>query len=189
MALNPNDPTQPSFIWAKDFTRPIGRLCLRAQGETVRLWAEAFGSAAKIGEFWGLVHGVVRVGEDATRQLSDGLLNPVAVFRGLKRPLHNITSDADAHVYIYIMNPDATYRFPIRDRFAGGELERLQPPMESVFATYVTFQQNHIDEECGLVAQGVQPVGLVVGWEWLEASMRTPSLPYDYDSRFDAKVF
>src|SRR5205823_10224689 len=97
MALNCNDPNKPNIIWAKDFTSPVGRFRLRADGNTVRFWAEAFGSEAKMGEYAALVHGVM-VDAGQRVQLSDGLLAPVAVFRGLKRPLHNLTSDADRAV-------------------------------------------------------------------------------------------
>lgn len=188
MALNCNEPEKPSIIWARDFNEPVGRFPLRAHGQTVRLWAEAFGSEAKMGEFAGLVHGVT-VEQGSRVQHSDGLLAPTAVFRGLKRPLHNLTSSADQLVYIYITNPPWTFKLSRQRRHEDAPLERLPPPITSVFATYVTFEQDQIDAEFVDVAQREQPVGLVVGWEWLEASNRTPNLPYDYDFRFDARVY
>jgi hypothetical protein len=141
-----------------------------------------------MGEYWGLVHGVSLDADGEKRQMSDGLLSPVAVFKGLKRPLHNLTSDADRKVFVYFSNPQNTFNYPRANQYSGGPLERKPAPIDSVFAVYVTFDRGHIDAECGSMSQDDQPVGLVVGWEWLEASSRVKSLPYDYDSRFDARV-
>jgi hypothetical protein len=188
MALNRNDPEKPNEIWAKDFSKPVGSIPLLAEAATIRLWLEEFGSEAKMGEFAGLVHGVWRDPDGANRQLSDGLQAPVAVFKGLKRPLFNVSDDADRRLYVYITNPSTTFRYPRAGQYSGGALESAPQPLESVFATYVTFERDHIDAECVGLLSEAQPLGLVVGWEWVERSPRAPSLPYDYDSRFDVRV-
>lgn len=188
MSINSNDPLKPNLIWAKDYGMPVGRVLLLAEPETVRTWAESFGSEAKMGEYAGLVHGVIVGDEGEKRQLSNGLLAPKAIFRGLKRPLYNHSLDADKSVYIYISDHRFTYRYPLRNKFSGGPLERLDAPFNSVFAAYVSFELGHIDVESAGMAEGTKPKGLVVGWEWLEESGKVSGLPYDYDSRFDARV-
>lgn len=186
--FNKNDPAKPNLIGARNHLAPFDEILLATDAETLRIWAAEFGSGAKIGEYAGLVHGRWAEPDGSIRTLSNGLFTPKAIFRGLDRPLFNHVEDADKSIFIYITNPNSTFRYPLSKKYEAGPLEELPAPPNSVFATYVCFQQAIIDELSQHVLAGAQPAGLVVGWEWLEQSPKMPSLPYDYDSRFEARV-
>ena len=186
--FNNNDPSKPNLIGARSFRPPFDRIQLSADGETVRIWTEEFGSESKMGEYAGLVHGRWQMPDGSVKSLSNGLFSPTAIFLGLDRPLFNMVADADKSVAIYITNPAHTYKYPLSQQFSGGPLEELPPVPNSVFATYVCFQQGVLDGLSLDVVAGARPAGLVVGWEWLEQSAKSPSLPYDYDSRFEARI-
>lgn len=196
MAINPNDPAKPKRVYARDPFSPVGRVSLLVDGETVRAWMSAFGSEAKLGEFVGLVHGVV-LDEHARRcVLTDGLLRPKAIFVGLNRPLHNYSADDDKVVHIYITNPGKNFRYPLENKHGADAVEPAPVPITSVFATYVTFDPDYIstlrnqilDKAPPDESSGNAPKGVILGWEWLEESAENPGLPFDSEDRFDGRL-
>ena len=196
MTFNPNDPAKPKLIFARSTSREGRPVLLRVDGETVRSWMAAFGSEAKLGEFVGLVHGVVLDAEGHKIVLTEGLLNPTAIFLGLNRPLHNHSLHDDQAVHTYITNPGRNYRYPLRNKHGAGSVEAAPVPIASVFATYVTFDANYIealnnrilDKEGEDESKGEAPKGMIIGWEWVEESEINSGLPYDSESRFDRRV-
>ena len=100
--INPNDPARPKMIYAKHPSLPAARILLAVEGETVRIWMEEFGAESKLGEFCGLVHGVIFENDERT-VVSEGLLRPHAIFKGLRRPCHVSDMNHDRDVYVYIL--------------------------------------------------------------------------------------
>jgi hypothetical protein len=99
-----NEAGNPRWVWAKTPIGP-GFIKLIIHPLTFQKMVD-FGSKAKIGEFWGLVHGNCGPMPEGFEPVhTDGLKLPASIFRGLKRPLHHITGHAGNQVIIYVTNP------------------------------------------------------------------------------------
>ena len=179
-----NDPDKPNLVHALHPHNRGKYILLRVAPETIRIWAHWFGSEAKIGEYVGLVHGNFLGSVRGTT----GLLKPTAIFKGLRRPLHHVTMNADHDVYIYVTNPEQNYCYPIRNRFGDSNVEFAEKPIQSVFTTFVSLLKDHIDATMGGMADKDSVDGVVLFWEWTEASAKDESVPYDSETRFDQRV-
>jgi hypothetical protein len=147
------------------------------------------GSKRKLGEYWGLVHGNPGPMPDGFAEVqTEGLKEPHAIFRGLKRPLHYLHPDADADIFIYVTCPDWTYYY--RPSRHGDAVMPEIKPISSVFTTFVTFHGLHVDAALGAVEKTApdRPTGVVLFWEWTEADPRDPRLPYDSGSRYGSRM-
>ncbi|GEM_PF-1772234 len=130
---------------------------------------------AKIGEYCGLVHGnVEEANPTCDMQGTNGLLDSFALFKGLKRPFKDTGHDGE--IYIYITNPKHTYIYPEKDRYSVVGPTRLSQPIDSVFATYVSFKEDKTS-------------GIILDWEWVLADKRCNTLPAFYDVRYDERIW
>lgn len=141
------------------------------------------GSMAKLGEYMGLVHGRFPDGEYPPG--TTGLLKPVRIFRGLKRSLDLGFGQVGSEVMTYVTNPARNYRYV---RGHGGDTIREVPvPGNAVFTTFVSFNPQILDAIPQSVHQTAsQPIqGVVLHWEWTEASPTDPRLPIEHDARYE----
>lgn len=119
---------------------------------------------------------------------TSGLKKPVAIYKGLKRPMHFITGHADSQILIYITTPKYTYRF--KSTNSGNGLLKMQKPAQSVFTTFVSFALEHIDDARANVPQDEPEdiAGVVLFWEWTESSRSDSSLPFDAETRYSQRL-
>jgi hypothetical protein len=180
-----NDPEKPLFVWAR---RPVVApewVYLYAHPTTLGKWL-SMGSMAKLGEYMGLVHGRFPLSEGKDFPSgTTGLMRPTRMFRGLKRPLNDGIANADSEVVVYVTNPPRNYRWI---RGIKEDLIREAPiPSNSVFTTFVSFRPELIDAVRQNVRDGLPNTvqGIVLHWEWTEASQKNPRLPYDFEQRYE----
>ncbi|MGH6822730.1 MAG: hypothetical protein ACRECP_04075 [Methylocella sp.] len=183
-----NEIGNPHWVWAR---RPLEPdfVKLAVHAATFNKIVE-LGSRAKIGEFWGLVHGNPGLMPDEFDEPihTSGLKQPVAIYRGLRRPMHYITDRADSQILVYVTTPEATYHF--KETNVGNGLVKMPKPIRSVFTTFVSFAREHIDDARTQVTQDV-PVnyaGVVLFWEWTESSRSDSSLPFDAENRYSQRL-
>jgi hypothetical protein len=124
---------------------------------------------AVLGQFFGLI------------QQSEVLLNPVAAYRGLMRPLNFPGHDDD--VIAYITRPSFTYTFS-----DDGGLVRYQAPRNCVFVAFVCFAQDVLTDLHNNPANASAGGG-VLDWEWTEADPTVPYLPVDYQTRYRSTLW
>jgi hypothetical protein len=162
---------------------------LLAHPATIRKWL-AMGVRSKMGEYWGLVHGNFPANPEFhdTPDGSAGLIRPTAIFQGVKRPLHDGIVAGDGDILIYVTKPDRNYS--IRHAREGDVIEEAVRPENAVFTTFVTFQPDKVDVvRADMPKAGVQPIdGLVLFWEWTEASSIDPRLPFDFGTRYEERL-
>jgi hypothetical protein len=190
-----NSPQYPHVVWARSPIVQTQYVLLLCHPTTITKVME-LGSKAKLGEYWGLVHGNPGpMPESVMPVATDGLKNPVAIFRGLKRPLHHIRAEADTSAIIYVTNPDATYVY--RSSRHGDALIPEPKPLSSVFTTFVSFDPDHVDEAIRTVGKKLptssdgfpaKPSGIVLFWEWTECARGQPNLPYDHQLRYGSRM-
>jgi hypothetical protein len=125
---------------------------------------------AKIGEYCGLVHGSVPGG---TR----GLMAAHALFRGIRRP--RIDDGLDDDIYVYVMDHDRTFNYPVEDKYGGKGPTRRSSPLNSVFVAYVEYPEGWAVEN---------PAGRILYWEWV-LSDDVERLPRDYQSRYSERLW
>lgn len=165
-----NDPAQPNLVWAKAPAEESGWLLLLTHPATIRTWIE-MGGLAKIGEYAGLIHG--RFGDDGSGYVppgTTGLLRPLQIHRGLRRPLFAIDQDIGPDVLIYVTDPPQTYAYRADGKFGG--FPRAEPkPLQSVFTTFVSLDRQLVDAtKASMQRAPLQPVdGVVLYWEWTVA--------------------
>jgi hypothetical protein len=143
---------------------------------------------AKISEFSGLVHGALGPSESAPLGTT-GLIWPHAIFRGVKRPLHDgLTNALGSDVLVYVTNPKNTYLW--RRRREADVLVAEPSPRDSVFATYVSTDSAAVDAATNAMSRGpAEPVdGVVLFWEWIEAAADDKSLPAEHGSRYEERL-
>jgi hypothetical protein len=157
---------------------------------------------AGIGQFAGLVHGSITytsIGGMQRRAELGGLKNAGALFRGINRPMsgsgtdqHPIIDFNDDHeVYVYITNPGSDYVWPPWRRFSSLGPQEAPKPEASVFTTFVVFDEAVIASAAEAIheAGGGQVDGIVQNWEWTLASTQDPSLPDDFENRYEARLW
>ncbi len=146
----------------------------------------------KAGEYWGLVHGnpPPAHAEAHSAPGAPALRQPRAIFKGLQRPLHNGHITAGNDIYIYVSNPEHTYTYKDHITY-GGLLETNRPPVSSVFTTFVSFDSELIDGVSSAVQETpARPFGgIVLFWEWTEASTQEADLPHDFGSRYSKRIY
>lgn len=148
-----------------------------------------FGSEYKLGEYHGLVHGNPPVPpEGFERCQTDGIKAPDSVFKGLRRPLHFEHPTADGDVYVYVTNPDWTWSY--RPSRHGDALMKARKPIESVFTTYVSYEQEHVDAAIRSMGNRApsEICGIVLFWEWTESARDMSCLPYDFEKRYVTRI-
>lgn len=187
--------SEANTVWAMDPYHPASRIRLGCHPQTVSKIVQA-GWSSKIGEYWGLVNGSVPPNPHSEAPHVEGiqtLLGPTGVFKGLKRPLHYLHASADRDVLIYVARPPCTFRFKDHKEF-GGILEPAQCPVDSVFTTFVSLSEAHIDgalqamRETPSRAVNGAVAGIVLFWEWTEASPEEEELPFDHQSRYGTRL-
>ena len=191
MAHVENDPEHARCVWAKTPTtgtqfqgKPFVRLAVHQ--ETIKSLCDGILNA-KLGEYCGLIHGNVW-GEAENQEGTSGLINPVAIFKGLKRPM--ISPGIDQSVYVYVTNPDVNYYWPEERKFSGEGPILAPVPVDSVFVTFVSFRKSDLDDVSESIAgtELRETDGVVMFWEWTKASPNVPQFPYDYDNRYVEQV-
>ena len=99
-----------------------------------------------MGEYVGLVHGAFAPRPDGMAVIgTPGLKRPVAIFRGVRRPMHYLHTGNGDEVLVYVTNPRHTYRYPLRDKFTGRGPVIEPKPLDAVFTTFVSLDPDHID--------------------------------------------
>ena len=143
-----------------------------------------------MGEYWGLVHGNFPANPEFhdTPDRSSGLRRPTAIFQGVRRPLHTGTLSCDKDILIYVTNPERNYE--LRGGREGSVIEQSVMPVNSVFTTFATLHPEIVDEVRNNMPKAAPyPIeGLVLFWEWTEASNIDPRLPLDFDTRYDGRL-
>lgn len=185
-----NDPAKPNLIWARKPVVAPDWSRLVAHPRTFQKWVE-MKAWTKIGEYAGLVHGSFALTSDGEGVVGTrGLLRPVAIFRGLRRPLHDgLGAGADRDVLIYVTNPPHSYTYEPRHQRRGLP-EVIDAPQNCVFTTCVSFKAEYVDAASEFMpeAGAESPQGSVLFWEWTEASRVNPRFPYEYDSRYEERL-
>jgi hypothetical protein len=183
-----NESGNPRWVWARRPLEP-GFVKLAVHTVTFNKIVE-LGSRAKIGEFWGIVHGNPGLMPDefGAPIHTPGLKQPVAIYKGLKRPVHFITGHADSQILVYVTAPEDTYCF--KSTNVGNGLSKIQKPTQSVFTTFVSFALEHIDDARANVIQDEPEdiAGVVLFWEWTESSRSDSSLPFDAENRYSQRL-
>lgn len=177
-----NDPISPVLVWARrPGAVPPEWVRLYVHPATIDKWTK-MGSMAKLGEYVGLVHGRFPDGDFPPG--TTGLIRPRRIFKGLKRPLHDGFSPADKEVVTYVTNPERNYRLV---RGATLSIREAPRPANAVFTTFVSFRPQVVDAVLQSVHQDLPDSvrGVVIHWEWTEASSKDPRLPHDYDTRYE----
>jgi len=188
MAFEPvNSPINCNLVWARN-PHGAGYIKLICHPQTIDKVME-LGAESKFGEYVGLVHGNPPVPPDGfTHVQTDGLKRPVAIFKGLKRPLYHLDGSADGDVYIYVTNPTATYSY--RPSVHGNTILECPRPVDSVFTTFVSVSPDHVDEAFRSMGkprlQDVQ--GVVFFWEWTESARNSPLLPFEHNTRYLTRI-
>lgn len=136
---------------------------------------------SKLGEYCGLVHG---------GNLTRGLLESHALFRGLNRPY--IGPNRDDDMYVYVTNPSCSYIFPIWNEFSEEGCTPTQKPRKAVFTTIVTFSLQEIEETRRKEGSGLiipsDISGVVKYWEWVVAG-NNDNLPENFQNRYTRRVW
>ena len=144
------------------------------------------GLSAKVGEYLGLIHGNIWPSEN--NEGTTGLLDPVVIFKDIKRPMRSFNSNED--VYIFVTNPGINYTYPIEDKFSGEGPSRGEVPQNSVFLVYVEYNQEIVEKACRESGNSItgEVDGVIHSWEWTFAADDDPSLPASHNTRFSSKV-
>lgn len=130
-------------------------------------------------DFWALVQGsappVNNVGyhEGGTVPDLPGLKAAHALFCGLKRPIDD--ADHDGEVYVFVTLPKEMYHY-VADMVCVAKAREV--PRDAVFACYVRRYQ----QETG---DGIS--GRILAWEWVKAVPEEPTLPQDWQERYQAE--
>lgn len=181
-----NDPTNANFVWAP---RPQSAvpdwIYLFTHPATIAKWLE-MRMNSKFGEYWGLVHGNFPPNPEShvTPARTTGLKRPSGIFQGVKRPLHDGIVSSDTDIIVYVTNPEKNYG--LRGTRDGYIITEIPKPDNSVFTTFVTFRPERVES---VQKDSIIPVkGIVLGWEWTEASSKDPKLPFEFETRYDGQL-
>jgi hypothetical protein len=180
-----NNPDQTKLVWASSPNRERRFDRLMVYPDTISLFAK-LGQWNTIGQYFGLVHGNVRGMH--TEEKTTGLLDPVAIFQGLERPVDDRSGQ---DFYVFVTNPNRSYRYLLKERSMSGELVWVRAPTASVFVTYVDYDPKIVADvlrECGYATQE-EIKGIIYRWRWEFASSQEPHLPDGYSNRFARQVF
>ena len=195
---DPSNPLYEHLVRATDPLRRNQAIALGVNWSTIQKLVDAKWSY-KVGEYLGLVHGRQPANPDPEARNRfpqpdyEGLLQPSAIFKGLRRPLHDGLVEIGDDVLTYVCTPSFTCRH-VHHRDFGPVLMKEQPPNDSVFTAYVSLDPNHLDGiEVGvhtlLSRVGAPTVGGVVFfWEWTERSRSKPTLPEDFANRYGPRL-
>ncbi len=187
-----SDPASPNFVFAPSPSDPNTIIRLFANPSTIQTMLRDARNSA-IGQYAGLVHGRFVVRSEAGEETvggTAGLMKAVALFRGIKRP--RLQGGLDGKVFVYVTNPGVDFVWPERVR-SGTEHgpTRMKPPLNSVFTTFVVFDEDSIAaEKAAMAARGGGPVhGIIHNWEWTLASPAEPRFPDEFATRYEEKVW
>ena len=137
---------------------------------------EKTGRLTAIGEYVGII-----VGECT-------LFDPVAIFQGLKRPFAG--PGKDETVFVYVSNAQTSYAFSPGTKNTDLGPQRMAPPAELVFVTFVSLSPDVVDD----VRQSLDPIdqaidGAILYWEWTQASRSQVWFPRDHEKRYRRLVW
>jgi hypothetical protein len=115
------------------------------------------------------------------------LVNPTALFKGVKRPLHS--DGVDNFVFIYVSKPQYTYRFS-KWKGKSREPDTLLAPANSVFVTYVSLTRPVVAEVQKLLqSTEIAFRGTILGWEWIHECPERTLLPIHHASRYKRVIW
>lgn len=164
--LKRNDPKSPNIVLAPSPTDKTKILKLVCEPETLRNQIQDK-LRGKLGEYCGLIHG--NLVEDSKEGYSsngtNGLLDAIALFKGIKRPRFLCYSDED--IYIYILNPTNSYTYQYRS--IGPFI--TEKPKDSVFAVYVEMTRffSLFPKEIIIQLNQQDVCGKILFWEWVKS--------------------
>lgn len=132
-------------------------------------------------DFWTLVKGekppVNNIGyHENFREINlKGLMGATALFKGIERPYaENNNGD---EIYIFICRFEYMYKL-IPDIVCIAKYDKS--PENAVFACYVRRYPTVTAD---------QKYGMILNWEWVQASQEDPNLPKDWESRYESRVW
>jgi hypothetical protein len=132
-------------------------------------------------DFWSLIKGelppVNNIGYHEKFEFPKlkGLLAANALFKGIKRP-HGADDNGD-NIYIFICPHKHMYRL-IADMVCLAKYGKS--PENAVFACYV--RRYAADA-------GAANCGMILAWEWLKSDVEDPSLPNDWQARYETEIW
>lgn len=162
-------------VEAPSFDDPMKQMILAVDGSWVKQNA-GYHRIQPLFDFWTLVKGVPPpvnlIGHHENYKLPEllGLKAAHALFSGLERPLDE-SHNGDG-IYVFLTLPKVLYRH-VADMACLAKLR--DAPKNAVFACYV----RRYEEE---TAEGIS--GRVLAWEWVKSDPNEPTLPQDYQERY-----
>lgn len=160
--------------------------------------AASSGLSVFLGQYLGHIHGKASAGDDNPYPpiaIGAGLMQPKAIFRGVKRMMGRSQSGDD--VSCYVTNPDKDYELDTAFAVENAHLpesERLKliegkRPKDSVLVTFVLMNTALLDEIRPLVHDSLAEVqAVVIGWEWTLGMPDGTGLPFDHPNRYEDRI-
>jgi len=172
--MSKNDPAKGRIVIARAPRHGMD-VRLGVHHKTTRTLATS-GRLASLGEYVGLIH-------------KDGVLeDPVAIFQGLNRPYFGTSIDGSVHVYV--ATPPVSYTFTGVSAHSGQGPLPIPAPRNSVFAMFVTFAKDVVDDVQGTFASPADTIGgVILYWEWTMADSSAPDLPDGHQTRYRRMVW
>ncbi len=130
--------------------------------------------------FWSMVLGLPPPVNAVRPELNLSRLDQaVACFEGIKRPIAE--DEVGRHMVAYILNPRIFYAFDVRKSLACVAAAH-EVPGDLVFVVHAK-----LDVPCDMSSGGI--VGAVTHWGFVENDPANPSLPIDWNSRYDRRLW
>ena len=194
MVTPTNDPHRQSIVWAPSLESPRKFVRLITDRETIKGMMDGKFNAG-LGQYCGLIHGNIWAAADdaaAGSEGTGGLLDAVALFQGLERPMIDVGMDRT--IYVYVTNPNCTYFYPKKDEFTGKGPTRGDAPKCSVFTVFVEFGRDAVLRLPSRFLERFSDIehelaGVIHYWEWTPSDNSEPELPENYDTRYHRKVW
>jgi len=182
----------PWFVWApapEDRTRAVKLFA------DPNLMAQLRGDhrATAYHQYFGHILGKTSfVDQDGSRRtIADvGILEQsIALFRGLLRPFNENGDDKEGH--IFVSNPKHDYAYNADRTSESGRPLQVVPPHDSIFATFVRFGEEIVAPHRQEIKSfgGNDVGGIIVGWEWTFCAPSERSLPNDFATRYDERIW
>ena len=185
-----NDPNRPNIVWAPSPHDKNAAIRLQVHPATIRRMADDFRYSA-IAQYAGHIHGAITIPDTSgqgQRIQTGGLLQAIALFQGLKRPM--IDADRDSEVYVLVANPRSDFLYPGK-RFDGSLFVPVPAPVDSVFTTFFVLAASKTAQTLALEQYGEEEIadGLILNWEWTLRSTDDARLPDDFGNRYRDRIW